>query len=178
MRMPRRYGPYGQGPYGSDPYGPYGQQGPYGSQGPYGPYGGYGGFRGYRRRGPYGPGPGNSCARDACLLEGGCCLAESLGGNCLVMTVALAARLLATLVTPARARHHSPAELLLAAIGRYRAEVSPRRAQPCCRFTPSCSAYAEDAVRRHGAARGAWLTARRLVRCRPGGRRGWDPVPE
>jgi putative membrane protein insertion efficiency factor len=47
-----------------------------------------------------------------------------------------------------------------------------------CRFTPTCSSYAIEAVHRHGAAQGLSLTARRLGRCRPGGPSGFDPVPE
>ncbi len=47
-----------------------------------------------------------------------------------------------------------------------------------CRFTPSCSEYAKEAVQVHGAGRGTWLTTRRLARCRPFGRSGYDPVPE
>lgn len=47
-----------------------------------------------------------------------------------------------------------------------------------CRFTPSCSAYAIEALEVHGSARGLWLTVRRLVRCRPFGPSGWDPVPD
>jgi putative membrane protein insertion efficiency factor len=47
-----------------------------------------------------------------------------------------------------------------------------------CRFTPTCSAYAIEAVERHGAARGAVLAARRLGRCRPGGPSGYDPVAQ
>jgi len=47
-----------------------------------------------------------------------------------------------------------------------------------CRFTPTCSNYALEAVERHGAARGAGLALRRLGRCRPGGPSGYDPVPE
>lgn len=47
-----------------------------------------------------------------------------------------------------------------------------------CRFTPTCSVYATEAVERHGAAHGAVLAARRLGRCRPGGPSGYDPVPE
>lgn len=47
-----------------------------------------------------------------------------------------------------------------------------------CRFEPSCSRYAEEALRRHGALRGSWLALRRLARCRPGGGMGLDPVPE
>jgi putative membrane protein insertion efficiency factor len=56
----------------------------------------------------------------------------------------------------------------LARLGR----VSP------CRFTPTCSHYAVEAVNRHGAWRGLGLTLRRLGRCRPGGPNGYDPVPE
>ena len=47
-----------------------------------------------------------------------------------------------------------------------------------CRFDPSCSTYALEALERHGAARGSWLTIRRLVRCHPWGGMGWDPVPD
>ena len=46
-----------------------------------------------------------------------------------------------------------------------------------CRYYPSCSAYAIEALERHGAVKGSWLTARRLLRCRPGGAHGPDPVP-
>jgi putative membrane protein insertion efficiency factor len=48
---------------------------------------------------------------------------------------------------------------------------------PCCRFEPTCSAYAEEAVRTHGAWHGTWLAARRLARCHPLARAGFDPVP-
>ena len=47
-----------------------------------------------------------------------------------------------------------------------------------CRFTPTCSQYAIEAVDRHGAGRGLRLAARRLGRCRPGGPSGYDPIPE
>ena len=47
-----------------------------------------------------------------------------------------------------------------------------------CRFTPSCSAYAKEALEVHGTPRGLWLTVRRLARCRPFGPSGCDPVPE
>ncbi len=47
-----------------------------------------------------------------------------------------------------------------------------------CRFFPSCSEYAHEALTVHGAGRGTWLTARRLLRCRPFGPSGFDPVPE
>jgi len=45
-----------------------------------------------------------------------------------------------------------------------------------CRFQPSCSQYAADAVEQYGVARGAWLGLRRILRCRPLGGRGYDPV--
>src|SRR5579864_8632370 len=47
-----------------------------------------------------------------------------------------------------------------------------------CRYTPTCSTYALEAVQRHGARRGLRLTVKRLARCRPGGPSGYDPVPE
>jgi putative membrane protein insertion efficiency factor len=47
-----------------------------------------------------------------------------------------------------------------------------------CRFDPSCSSYALEALELHGAARGTWLTVRRLARCHPWGGHGWDPVPD
>jgi putative membrane protein insertion efficiency factor len=47
-----------------------------------------------------------------------------------------------------------------------------------CRFTPSCSAYALEALDTHGTPRGLWLTVKRLGRCRPFGPSGWDPVPD
>lgn len=46
-----------------------------------------------------------------------------------------------------------------------------------CRFTPTCSAYADEAIRLHGAAKGSALAARRLLRCHPWGGQGYDPVP-
>jgi putative membrane protein insertion efficiency factor len=58
----------------------------------------------------------------------------------------------------------------------YRSAISPLLA-PACRYTPSCSAYAEEAVRKYGAARGSWLAVRRLLRCHPWGGTGYDPVP-
>ncbi|MCW1931812.1 membrane protein insertion efficiency factor YidD [Pararhodobacter zhoushanensis] len=46
-----------------------------------------------------------------------------------------------------------------------------------CRFQPTCSAYAMEALKHHGALRGTWLTAKRLARCQPWGGQGYDPVP-
>ena len=68
------------------------------------------------------------------------------------------------------------ARLLLSVIRFYRRAVSPAL-PPSCRFTPTCSGYAEEAIRRHGAGRGGWLALRRVLRCHPFGGNGFDPVP-
>jgi putative membrane protein insertion efficiency factor len=67
--------------------------------------------------------------------------------------------------------------LLIGLIHGYRILVSPIL-PPSCRFEPSCSEYALQAVRRHGAARGSWFVLHRLLRCHPWGGEGYDPVPE
>jgi hypothetical protein len=69
-----------------------------------------------------------------------------------------------------------PKELLGALVRAYRYFISPLL-PPACRFHPSCAAYAEQALRQHGALRGGWLTARRLCRCGPWHAGGFDPVP-
>ncbi|MBM3415039.1 MAG: membrane protein insertion efficiency factor YidD [Bacteroidetes bacterium] len=48
---------------------------------------------------------------------------------------------------------------------------------PKCRFTPSCSQYASEALKKHGVFKGLWLTLRRISRCHPWGGSGYDPVP-
>lgn len=47
-----------------------------------------------------------------------------------------------------------------------------------CRYSPSCSSYAVEALEVHGGLRGTWLSTRRVLRCHPWGSHGWDPVPE
>lgn len=66
---------------------------------------------------------------------------------------------------------------LLFAIRFYRRRISPGL-RPACRYIPTCSEYAEEAIRRFGAIRGGQLAARRLARCNPFARGGYDPVPE
>ena len=67
--------------------------------------------------------------------------------------------------------------LLLTVLAAYRLFVSPLLG-PSCRFAPSCSAYASEAVRRHGAWWGGWLAARRIAHCHPWNAGGYDPVPD
>jgi uncharacterized protein len=59
----------------------------------------------------------------------------------------------------------------------YRHMVSPLR-PPTCRFVPTCSQYAVDALTEYGLIRGSWLAAGRLARCGPWHKGGWDPIPE
>lgn len=66
---------------------------------------------------------------------------------------------------------------LQAPIRAYRLVLSPWVGH-YCRFRPTCSEYALEALARHGALRGLWLTLGRLARCRPGAAWGYDPVPE
>ena len=71
----------------------------------------------------------------------------------------------------------SPLAWLLALPVRfYRRVISPMKPRTC-RFDPTCSSYALEALQRHGALRGSWLTARRLCRCHPFCEPGYDPVP-
>jgi putative membrane protein insertion efficiency factor len=68
------------------------------------------------------------------------------------------------------------ARVLIGAVRVYQRWISPAL-PPTCRFYPSCSAYALEAVQVHGAARGTWLAVRRLLRCHPWHPGGVDPVP-
>lgn len=149
-------------------YGGRGYGGGYGRGYGYGPPPGYGHRRGYGRR-------NDSCLRDLLFLNTGCCLANALGcGMDAVLLAPVTARQVRAAGTGRRGGR--PADRLIAAVRVYQREISPKR-PPCCSFEPTCSAYAVQALERHGAARGAWLGVRRLVRCRPGAAGGADPVP-
>jgi uncharacterized protein len=89
------------------------------------------------------------------------------------MTVSSSA---STAPDPAGRKASPGARLLLALLAGYRKFVSPLLGQRC-RFYPSCSAYAVEAVQLHGAARGSWLAVRRLARCHPFHSGGLDFVP-
>jgi putative membrane protein insertion efficiency factor len=67
-------------------------------------------------------------------------------------------------------------KILITLVRGYRYAVSPLLGN-CCRFHPSCSCYAEEALAKHGVTRGVWLTLRRLARCHPWHAGGHDPVP-
>jgi uncharacterized protein len=69
-----------------------------------------------------------------------------------------------------------PRRVLASLVRGYQLTISPLL-PPSCRFTPSCSQYALEAITRHGALRGTWLAARRLIRCHPFHPGGFDPVP-
>ena len=66
--------------------------------------------------------------------------------------------------------------ILILPIRFYQLSISPR-CPPSCRFTPTCSQSAIEAIRRHGPFKGLWLALRRLSRCHPWGGSGYDPVP-
>lgn len=66
--------------------------------------------------------------------------------------------------------------VMLGSIRFYRSAISPYT-PPSCRFEPTCSAYALQAIEKYGAARGGWLALRRLLRCHPFCKGGYDPVP-
>ena len=77
---------------------------------------------------------------------------------------------------PVELPDHSAAQrLLLRGIDAYQRAFEGRPSP--CRFFPTCSEYGAEAIHVHGATRGSWLTVRRLLRCRPLGPSGFDPVP-
>lgn len=67
----------------------------------------------------------------------------------------------------------SAAVVLLRGYKRFISPLLP----PACRFEPSCSVYAMDAITKYGLGRGSWMSVRRLLRCHPFHPGGWDPVP-
>jgi uncharacterized protein len=74
----------------------------------------------------------------------------------------------------------APAQIALALLRIYRAILSPMIMGiygPACRFEPTCSEYAHQAIAAFGVRRGGWMAARRLARCHPLGGHGHDPVP-
>jgi hypothetical protein len=68
------------------------------------------------------------------------------------------------------------ARLMLALIRFYRGYISPMF-PPVCRYTPTCSQYAAEAITKYGALKGGWLALKRICRCHPWGGSGYDPVP-
>lgn len=68
-------------------------------------------------------------------------------------------------------------KILLFFIHIYRRVISPWT-PPSCRYVPTCSAYAIEAITLHGPIKGVWLTIRRICRCHPWGGHGYDPVPK
>ena len=67
-------------------------------------------------------------------------------------------------------------KLLIRMITFYRRRISPAT-PPTCRYAPTCSAYALEAIEKYGAAKGGWLALRRILRCHPFHKGGYDPVP-
>lgn len=67
-------------------------------------------------------------------------------------------------------------KMLIGMVRFYQCCISPYT-PPSCRFTPTCSQYAIEALRKHGPWKGLWLTIKRILRCNPWGGSGYDPVP-
>ena len=68
-------------------------------------------------------------------------------------------------------------KILIVLVKGYRKFLSPLK-KPCCRFYPTCSAYAIEALERHGAYKGTKLAVKRILKCHPWHEGGYDPVPE
>jgi putative membrane protein insertion efficiency factor len=134
--------------------------------------------RGYAHYDPYAPRyrRDDSCLRDLLFLNTGCCLANAVG--CGMDSMLLAPTTLREVGRRGTGgRGTRLADRMVRAVRVYQREISPKR-PPCCRFEPTCSTYAVEALERHGAGRGTRLTLRRLIRCRPGAAGGADPVPD
>ena len=69
-----------------------------------------------------------------------------------------------------------PKRILLGLVRFYRVSISPMH-RPCCRFIPTCSQYAMEAIEKYGAIKGGYLALRRILRCNPLHKGGYDPVP-
>ena len=67
-------------------------------------------------------------------------------------------------------------KILIGIVNFYRKRISSGK-PPCCRFRPTCSQYALEALEKYGAAKGSWLALKRILRCNPFCRGGYDPVP-
>ncbi|MEE4025460.1 membrane protein insertion efficiency factor YidD [Gordonia sp. PKS22-38] len=80
-------------------------------------------------------------------------------------------------MTLSRRLHLLPRRVIIFLIELYRTFISPMRL-PTCRFEPTCSAYAVEALTRHGFFYGGWLSVLRLLKCGPWHKPGYDPVPE
>ena len=76
-----------------------------------------------------------------------------------------------------RAIFNLPKKMLILLIRAYRKFISPLKGHPTCRFIPSCSEYALQAVEKYGAVRGLFLSVCRIIRCNPLSKGGYDPVP-
>lgn len=68
------------------------------------------------------------------------------------------------------------AKILILLVRFYQGAISPMF-PPACRFTPTCSQYAIEAIQKYGPIKGTWLAAKRIARCHPWGSSGYDPVP-
>ncbi|MBQ3115316.1 MAG: membrane protein insertion efficiency factor YidD [Clostridia bacterium] len=67
-------------------------------------------------------------------------------------------------------------KLIVSLIKFYQKFISPLK-KPCCRFYPTCSSYCLEAVEKYGALKGGWLSVKRICRCHPWNKGGYDPVP-
>lgn len=68
-------------------------------------------------------------------------------------------------------------KILVLLVKFYQKNISGLKSAPSCRFIPTCSQYAVEAIEKYGAAKGSWLALRRILRCHPFCKGGYDPVP-